>query len=159
MAQRKLRAALFMAAIALPGTAGQAADTPDFAAAFAAHEALPAPAGAAPGAVDIAALEPAVESATSLGSGVASFYADRFNGRRTASGETFSNAAMTAAHRSLPFGTRLRLTNPATGASVVVRVNDRGPFHAGRTLDVSRAAAAELGLIARGSGTVEIERL
>jgi rare lipoprotein A len=63
---------------------------------------------------------------------------------------------MTAAHRTLPFGTMVRVTNPATGRSVVVRINDRGPFTKGRMIDVSRAAAEELGLIARGHATVEL---
>ena len=94
---------------------------------------------------------------TSLGSGTASYYASKFQGRRTASGEAFDNGAMTAAHRTLPFGSLVRVTNPATGASVVVRINDRGPFTRGRMIDVSRAAAEELGLIARGHATVELE--
>jgi rare lipoprotein A len=93
---------------------------------------------------------------TVIGRGSASYYAARFHGRRTASGETFDNRDMTAAHRSLPFGTRVRVTNPATGASVVVRINDRGPFTRGRMIDVSRAAAEELGLIARGHAEVEL---
>ena len=93
---------------------------------------------------------------TLLGRGSASYYAAKFNGRRTASGEIFDNRAMTAAHRSLPFGTLVRVTNPATGASVVVRINDRGPFTRGRMIDVSRAAAEELGLIARGHAPVEL---
>lgn len=96
---------------------------------------------------------------TDLGTGVASFYADRFNGQRTASGERFDNQDYTAAHRTLPFGTRVRVTNPATGASVVVRINDRGPFTRGRLIDVSRVAAEELGLVQRGHGTVQLEQL
>jgi len=102
--------------------------------------------------------EPAASApqATALGSGSASYYAAKFNGRRTASGERFDNAAMTAAHRSLPFGTKLRVTNPSNGRSVVVRVNDRGPFTRGRLIDVSRAAADELGMVARGHATVEL---
>jgi rare lipoprotein A len=93
---------------------------------------------------------------TVLGRGSASYYAARFHGRRTASGEMFDNAAMTAAHRTLPFGTLVRVTNPANGKSVVVRITDRGPFTRGRLIDVSRAAAEELGLVARGHGTVEL---
>lgn len=93
---------------------------------------------------------------TVLGQGSASYYAAKFHGRRTASGETFDNGDMTAAHRTLPFGTLVRVTNPANGASVVVRVNDRGPFTKGRMIDVSRAAAEQLGLIARGHATVEL---
>lgn len=99
---------------------------------------------------------PAAPQETLLGCGIASYYAERFHGRRTASGEIFDNRAMTAAHRTLPFGARVRVTNPANGASVVVRITDRGPFSRGRMIDVSRAAAEELGLVARGHGTVEL---
>lgn len=104
-------------------------------------------------------IEAAPEAGTAIGSGSASFYASRFHGRRTASGEAFDNGAMTAAHRSLPFGSLVRVTNPANGRSVVVRINDRGPFTRGRLIDVSRAAAEELGIVARGHGTVELELL
>jgi rare lipoprotein A len=103
--------------------------------------------------------EPAAPSApqeTQIGRGSASYYAAKFHGRRTASGEMFDNRAMTAAHRTLPFGSLVRVTNPANGASVVVRITDRGPFTRGRMIDVSRAAAEELGLIARGHATVEL---
>lgn len=115
---------------------------------------------AAPHAVDvteITATQPA--AATHLGTGSASYYADRFHGQRTASGERFDNTAYTAAHRTLPFGTRVRVTNPATGASVVVRINDRGPFIRGRTIDVSRAAAERLGLIRAGHAPVSLDLL
>ena len=104
----------------------------------------------------IAAPAASTPQETALGSGSASYYAAKFDGRRTASGERFDNSDMTAAHRSLPFGTRLRVTNPANGRSVVVRVNDRGPFTRGRLLDVSRAAADKLGMVARGHATVEL---
>ncbi|MCB2066177.1 MAG: septal ring lytic transglycosylase RlpA family protein [Erythrobacter sp.] len=97
--------------------------------------------------------------ATSLGQGVASYYASQFQGRRTASGESFDNADFTAAHRTLPFGSRVRVTNPRTGESVVVRINDRGPFVRGRTIDLSRAAAEEVGIVRAGHGTVELELL
>jgi rare lipoprotein A len=105
--------------------------------------------------------EPAVEAPsapqeTAIGSGSASYYAAKFHGRRTANGETFDNTGMTAAHRTLPFGSLVRVSNPANGKSVVVRINDRGPFTRGREIDVSRAAAEELGLIARGHATVEL---
>lgn len=93
---------------------------------------------------------------TILASGMASFYGDAHAGNRTASGERFDPDALTAAHRSLPFGTRLRVTDPATGRSVIVRVNDRGPFHGGRILDMSEAAARELGIIRRGRALVQI---
>lgn len=90
---------------------------------------------------------------------VASWYGDRFKGRRTASGETFDPGLLTAAHPSLPFGTLLRVTDPASGQQVVVRVNDRGPFIKGRHLDLSEAAAREVGLISKGVGTVWVEVL
>ncbi len=78
--------------------------------------------------------------------GKASWYGAAHHGRRTASGETFDRKALTAAHRSLPFGTRLRVTNARTGRSVVVRVNDRGPFGSGRVIDISQSAALVIGL-------------
>jgi rare lipoprotein A len=80
-------------------------------------------------------------------------------GTRTASGERFRAGGFTAAHRTLPFGTRLRLTNPRTGRSVTVRINDRGPFVRGRGLDVSRGAAAALGMIGSGTATLRMARL
>jgi rare lipoprotein A len=86
--------------------------------------------------------------------GVASFYAA---GSRTASGEKFDPHELTAAHRTLPFGTRLRVTSVATGRSVTVRINDRGPFVPGRVLDISYSAADQLGIVSRGVGKVKIE--
>ena len=91
-----------------------------------------------------------------FGTGMASFYGAELHGRRTASGERFDMHDLTAAHRTLPFGTRVVVTNPANGRSVTVRINDRGPFHGGRVIDLSRAAASELGLVARGHGRVEL---
>ncbi len=91
--------------------------------------------------------------------GRASYYATKFHGRRTASGETFDMHAMTAAHRSLPFGTRVRVTDLHSCRSVVVRINDRGPFAKGRVIDLSYAAANELGFRRRGTTAVDIERL
>lgn len=91
--------------------------------------------------------------------GMASFFASEMAGRRTANGETCDPATLTAAHRTLPFGTKLRVTNPANGKSVIVRINDRGPFARGRVIDLSRAAAAEIGLVQRGHGRVELHRL
>lgn len=73
-------------------------------------------------------------------SGVASYYANKFNGKRTASGERFSNNKLTAAHRKLPFGTKVRVTNLRNGRKVVVKINDRGPHHRGREIDLSRKA-------------------
>lgn len=90
--------------------------------------------------------------------GLASWYggADGLHGALTASGEPFDQGALTAAHRFLPFGTRVRVTFIKTGKSVVVRINDRGPFVAGRIIDLSRAAAAEIGMELYGVGRVEL---
>lgn len=82
--------------------------------------------------------------------GQASYYADKFQGRSTASGEKYDKRKFTGAHRTLPFGTVVRVTNTATGQSVDIRINDRGPFKAGRVVDVSRAAAEKLGMIQAG---------
>ena len=87
----------------------------------------------------------------------ASFYHDKFNGRKTASGEIFSNRKLTAAHRTLPFGTVVEVTNLRTGKSVEVRINDRGPFHSSRALDLSKAAFDSIGNTARGTMPVEYE--
>jgi rare lipoprotein A len=91
--------------------------------------------------------------------GFASYYAREHDGRRTASGEIFDMQAMTAAHRSLPFGTRVRVTNLENGRQVVVRVTDRGPFRKGRIIDVSYAAARVLGLIGPGVAKVRVDVL
>ena len=88
--------------------------------------------------------------------GEASWYGPGFYGNRTASGEIYRPGTMTAAHRTLPFGTLVEVTNPSSGKSVTVRINDRGPFHGNRVIDVSRAAASQLGLIRRGHGTVPL---
>lgn len=98
-------------------------------------------------------------SRRAIASGLASWYGPGFNGRRSASGEVFNQNAMTAAHRSLPFGTQVRVTNPNTGQSVVVRINDRGPFSGGRVIDLSRAAAGAIGLIPAGVAPVNLEVL
>jgi rare lipoprotein A len=86
--------------------------------------------------------------------GLASYYS---SGARTANGETFEPQELTAAHPTLPFGTRLRVTNASTGQSVVVRVNDRGPFVPGRTVDVSYAAAERLGMVKQGVARVKMD--
>lgn len=91
--------------------------------------------------------------------GKASWYGTKFHGRRTASGETYSMYGMTAAHRTLPIPSYIRVRSLENGREVVVRVNDRGPFHRERILDLSYTAALKLGLLARGSGDVEIQRL
>jgi rare lipoprotein A len=166
-----LRALALVAALVLPASASapalaEAGDT--FSTSFADVGSATSIVTPAAGAVDITAIDPADEvaepglentAARALGGGVASYYADKFNGRRTASGESFSNSALTAAHRTLPFGTKLRVTNPANGKSVVVRVNDRGPFHGGRVIDLSRNAASQLGIVQRGHGRVELSVL
>jgi rare lipoprotein A len=90
--------------------------------------------------------------------GVASFYARRFHGRRTASGARYDEDALTCAHPSAPFGTRLRVTDLETGRSVVVTVNDRGPFARGRVVDLSLAAARALGMVERGLARVRVDR-
>jgi rare lipoprotein A len=88
--------------------------------------------------------------------GVASWYGRKFHGQKTASGESYDMFGMTAAHPTLPIPCYVRVTNPATGKSVVVRVNDRGPFHNGRIIDLSYSAAWKLGLVGGGSGLVEV---
>ncbi len=94
-----------------------------------------------------------------LAEGMASYYGKAFAGKRTASGEAFDPSDLTAAHRTLPFGSRVRVTDLSSGRSVVVRINDRGPFTRGRLIDVSQAAAHELNLIRRGHGMVRISLL
>jgi rare lipoprotein A len=91
--------------------------------------------------------------------GYASFYAGRHHGKPTASGEAFDENALTAAHRSLPFGTRLEVTNLGNDRSVVVRVNDRGPFVWGRIVDLSLAAAKALGMSKDGVTRVRLRSL
>jgi rare lipoprotein A len=89
--------------------------------------------------------------------GMASYYADAHQGRRTANGERFDMHALTAAHRTLPFGTRVKVTNLDNGRSVVVRINDRGPYVKGRVIDLSKAAARELRFLDRGTTRVRLE--
>lgn len=91
--------------------------------------------------------------------GIASWYGKKFHGQKTASGEKYDMYAMTAAHPVLPIPSYARVTNLRTGASVVVRINDRGPFHSDRAIDLSYAAAYRLGLIGAGSGEVEIDAI
>ncbi len=95
-------------------------------------------------------------SGQDIESGLASWYGRPFHGRLTASGEVYDMEAMTAAHKTLPFGTELRVLCLETGASVVVRINDRGPFVAGRIIDLSAAAARQLGLEKRGVTRVSL---
>jgi rare lipoprotein A len=98
-------------------------------------------------------------SVRGVSSGQASWYGPGFYGNRTASGEVFRPGTLTAAHRSLPFGTRVKVTNLWNGRSTVVRINDRGPFHGGRIIDLAHGAAQELGLTASGVADVKLEVL
>ncbi len=91
--------------------------------------------------------------------GVASYYAYEFEGRKTASGDTFNRRALTAAHREFPFGTLLRVTNLSNGKVVEVTVNDRGPVDKSRIIDLSEAAANEIGMVQGGTAKVRIEVL
>lgn len=113
---------------------------------------VPAPAPASPDPVPSASESP-------MGGGEASYYGSELAGNRTASGETFDPEGLTAAHRTLPLGSKVRVTNPRTGASVVVRINDRGPFHGNRVIDLSTAAARTIGLIRSGTGHVDLALL
>lgn len=87
---------------------------------------------------------------------VATYYGNKFHGRRTASGEIYNQYHLTCAHKSLPFDTQLIVTNPNNGKTVEVRVNDRGPFTRGRDIDLSYAAAKEIGIILQGVAPVEV---
>jgi rare lipoprotein A len=91
--------------------------------------------------------------------GIASYYADAHQGRLTANGERFDMHALTAAHRTLPFGTRVEVTNLENGRSVEVRINDRGPYVEGRVIDLTQAAARELGFLGRGTTRVRLKVL
>jgi rare lipoprotein A len=143
----------------------------DFAASFATLNVAAAAFVPTSGMVDVTKIDPADEPATSdiatdsgledsigraIGGGVASYYGNELAGHRTASGERFNPGLLTAAHRTLPLGCHVRVTNPANGKSVVVRINDRGPFARGRVLDLSKSAAQQIGLVQRGSGRVEL---
>jgi rare lipoprotein A len=102
---------------------------------------------------------PVEERFQHIADGEASYYGRELAGNRTASGERFNPQALTAAHRTLPMGTRVRVTNKANGMSVIVRINDRGPFVRGRILDISLAAARQIQMIGTGKAMVRIEQL
>lgn len=106
---------------------------------------------------DVAAI--AAPDFTEIDGGMASYYGDELAGNRTASGERFDPDQMTGAHRSLPFGSMVRVTNVANGDSVVVRINDRGPFSRGRVIDISHAAAREIGMHRSGTARVRLALL
>ena len=105
------------------------------------------------------AAPPKVVSRAAAGAAVgqASYYGSKFHGRPTASGERFDNGKLTAAHRTLPFGTKVRVTNLDNGRSVVVRVNDRGPFVRGRIIDLSQAAARRIDMDRAGVARVRLQ--
>ena len=99
----------------------------------------------------------AIKAAAQVQTGKASFYADRFEGTPTANGEKYKASKLTAAHKTLPFGTKVKVTNLANNESVVVTINDRGPFVAGRIIDVSKAAAEKLNFFNQGTAEVKLE--
>jgi rare lipoprotein A len=101
--------------------------------------------------------ERAPSPAGAMQEGKASWYGGRFNGRKTASGEIFDDRLMTAAHKTLTFGTEVRVTNLNNGKQVVVRINDRGPYSPGRIIDLSRGAAERLDMIRSGVVPVRLE--
>ena len=117
--------------------------------------------------VVVAALLAGILSAATTGTafaagdqcGGASWYGPGFHGKKAASGQRFDQNAMTAAHKSLPFGTVVRVVDQRTGKSVKVTINDRGPFHKGRIIDLSKAAATQLGIRNAGTGKVCITRV
>lgn len=107
----------------------------------------------------IAPVPPPAPRPVLLGTGQASWYGPGFYGNRTANGEVFRPGTMTAAHRTLPFGTRVRVTNLNNGRVAVVRINDRGPFHGNRVIDLGHGAAKELGVLSSGIARVKLEVL
>jgi rare lipoprotein A len=105
----------------------------------------------------LGAIPAAAEETQPIQAGAASWYGPGFHGKGTANGETFNTNALTAAHKTLPFGTEVRVTNERTGKSVVVRINDRGPYAHGRVIDLSKAAAEAVGI--EGVGQVTLAAL
>ena len=134
-----------LAILALVAFAAQAQTTP--AAPARAPAAAPAPSAAAP----------APASAAGVETGLAAVYSDKLQGRKTASGQVYDRNKLTTAHKTLPFGTKVKVTNVKNDKSVVLLVNDRGPTQAGRVVDVSPAAAKALGISARGTAEVRVE--
>jgi len=160
-AETQLETAASAAALATSPASGPAfvpSEAAQFSEAFAPYS-TPAEPIDRPNAVDITSIEPAQPETKSLGTGVASYYGRRFHGRLTANGERFDMNALTAAHKTLPFGSRVRVTNQRNGRSVVVRINDRGPFVRGRQIDLSRHAGEQIGLISTGHANVKLELL
>jgi rare lipoprotein A len=117
-----------------------------------------APATPPPAATQPAASPPAaVARSDDAMEGLAAVYSDKLNGRKTASGQVFRQSELTAAHPSLPFGTKVKVTNTQNNKSVEVRINDRGPKQAGRVIDLSSAAAAKIGIRKTGTAPVKLE--
>ena len=108
--------------------------------------------------ITLFALATSLTALAQVQSGKASYYALKFTGRKTASGERMHHDSLTCAHRTYPFGTLLKVTNPANGKSVIVRVTDRGPYVKGRIIDLSARAAREIGIMAQGIAPVIVER-
>lgn len=94
-----------------------------------------------------------------MGTMTASWYGPRFHGKTTANGESYNQMALTAAHKTMPFGTVIKVTNPRNGKSVLVRINDRGPYIDGRDLDFSKGTALALGMLNRGVIKVKVQQL
>ena len=154
---------LVSGSIATPGVARdqarQLAGSASFADSFAPYAATPASPQVSAGAVDVSALPAPQPDASepegqAVGAGLASWYGAELAGHRTASGERFNPSDLTAAHRTLPLGSRVRVTYQSE--SVVVRINDRGPFAGHRVIDLSKAAAERIGLRRAGSGKVTL---
>ena len=108
-------------------------------------------------AVQVAQQPVGASAQAAVSDGVASWYGPGFAGRRTANGEIFDPTQLTAAHKTLPFGTQVKVTNLNNSLSVVVRINDRGPFKPGRVIDLSQAAAERIGMIGSGTAPVRLE--
>ena len=100
-----------------------------------------------------------MDNATDAKTSFVSYYHDKFHGRKTASGEIFDNSALTAANRTLPFGTLVKITNLISGQSVTVRINDRGPYHSARAFDLSKAAFKSIADVRKGTVAIEYEIL
>jgi rare lipoprotein A len=115
-----------------------------------------APAASAPTASAPAPAAPAATGSDVM-EGLAAYYSNRLEGRKTASGQVFRQSKLTGAHQTLPFGTRVKVTHAENGRSVVVVINDRGPTQAGRVIDLSRAAASKLGMLRAGLVPVKLE--
>ena len=107
----------------------------------------------------VAPVEKKTEVLKTIGSGEASYYGPGFAGRPTANGERFNPAELTAAHRTLPFGTKVKVTNERNGRSVIVRINDRGPYAHNRVIDLSKGAAEKIGMLSSGTAQVKIEQV